>query len=207
MKYKHIIWDFDGTLFDSYPAMATAFSAALGEFGITVPIESILAYMKISIGNAIEHFSTLYHLDEAFIKRFTQLREEEEREKILPFPGALELCRGFCASGGKNYLFTHRGDSALYYMKKYGLADCFSDWVTAKQGFLRKPSTEGLLYLINKHCFSAREALVIGDRELDILAGKNAGAATGFFSQGKNFCSWADINFSDFSALFKILEL
>lgn len=29
MMIKHIIWDFDGTLFDSYPGMVNAFLRAL----------------------------------------------------------------------------------------------------------------------------------------------------------------------------------
>jgi phosphoglycolate phosphatase-like HAD superfamily hydrolase len=33
--YKNIIWDFDGTLFDSYPAIAGAFLSALLDHGTT----------------------------------------------------------------------------------------------------------------------------------------------------------------------------
>ena len=36
MRYKHIIWDFDGTLLDSYPAMVRAFVAAAADYGIAV---------------------------------------------------------------------------------------------------------------------------------------------------------------------------
>ena len=33
MRYRHIIWDFDGTLFDTYPVMARAFTETMNEAG------------------------------------------------------------------------------------------------------------------------------------------------------------------------------
>lgn len=53
--YKHIIWDFDGTLFDSYPAMGGAFKALLNEQRIEESLEEILKYMKVSMWTAIDY--------------------------------------------------------------------------------------------------------------------------------------------------------
>ena len=39
MKYTEFFWDFDGTLFDSYPAMARGFHRALTELGISLEDE------------------------------------------------------------------------------------------------------------------------------------------------------------------------
>ena len=34
MKYRHLIWDFDGTLFDTYPRICRAYQKALADAGI-----------------------------------------------------------------------------------------------------------------------------------------------------------------------------
>jgi len=44
--YKNIIWDFDGTLFDSYPAIAGAFLSALLDHGTTGDLLKITALAK-----------------------------------------------------------------------------------------------------------------------------------------------------------------
>ncbi|HWT26865.1 MAG TPA: HAD hydrolase-like protein [Mobilitalea sp.] len=39
--YKHIIWDFDGTLFDTYPAMGSVFKEMLKEIEIVEDLDEI----------------------------------------------------------------------------------------------------------------------------------------------------------------------
>ena len=40
--YKHVIWDFDGTLFDTYPIIIQNLDNALREFGYTCdPLEAM----------------------------------------------------------------------------------------------------------------------------------------------------------------------
>ncbi len=183
MRFRHIIWDFDGTLFDSYPALATAFQLALEERGISVPIGEILPLMKISMTHARGYYKERYGLDDAFFARYEELRTGAEERDTRPFDGAVELCRAVCAQGGANYLFTHRGDSTGYFMEKFGLTELFSELVTSRQGFSRKPSPEAILYLMEKYGFRPEEAVMLGDREIDMRAAKNAGISACFFAE------------------------
>ncbi len=68
--YKHIIWDFDGTLFDSYPYMVSSFQRALQDDGIEESYENILDVMKISVTNAINHYKKVHKINNEMIKRF-----------------------------------------------------------------------------------------------------------------------------------------
>ena len=54
--YKHIIWDFDGTLFDTYPVMGSIFKRMLEEEGIEESLDGILKYMKLSMSYALHHY-------------------------------------------------------------------------------------------------------------------------------------------------------
>lgn len=68
--FKNVIWDFDGTLFDSYPGMVYAFKRALGDNGVEVGEDEILKYMKVSVTTAINHFKENYNLSDKFIEKF-----------------------------------------------------------------------------------------------------------------------------------------
>ena len=49
----NILWDFDGTLFNTYPAYVTVFKKVLKE---EVSEEQILAKLKISFTHAVGYF-------------------------------------------------------------------------------------------------------------------------------------------------------
>jgi len=41
MMIRNILWDFDGTLFDTYPTIAGAYAAALAEWKVSSPGDDI----------------------------------------------------------------------------------------------------------------------------------------------------------------------
>lgn len=207
MKYKHIIWDFDGTLFDTYPAMAEAFSRMLSEYGINEPAKAIKSYMKISAGYAKRHYKKLYSLEDGFFERYAILQRKYEIENAKPFDGVVELCHNICKCGGRNYLFTHRGESAQYFIDKFELTEYFTELVTSKYNFPRKPSPEAIQYLISKYGISQKEALMIGDRDLDILSAKNAGIRSCYIMDGEKPLETADVNVDCTTDLFRVLEI
>lgn len=192
MKYCHIIWDFDGTLFDSYPALASAFQQALRMQGIAEPLDEILTQMKQSMGQAHRFYREKYQLEPDFFARYEALRIPAEEEGTRPFPGIVRLCKNIVSAGGRNYLFTHRGKTTEYFMEKYDLMSSFSELITSQEGFPRKPDPTGILHLMQAHHFPANSAVMIGDRDLDLLAGKNAGIAACYFAENDHHTDYAD---------------
>jgi phosphoglycolate phosphatase-like HAD superfamily hydrolase len=170
-----IIWDFDGTLFNTYPASVYSFKRALKDESIDETDENILKYMKVSEGCAIIHFKELYGLGNDFTEKFNRYKNDIKSEMVRPFPYAAEVCRSFAASGGRNYIITHRGDSTLEFLEHYGMLHYFTEIITRQYGFKRKPDPEAFLYLVEKYDIDRNTALVIGDREYEILGGKAAG--------------------------------
>lgn len=204
--YKHIIWDFDGTLFDTYPVMAKVFKNELEQEGIEEPIDKILGYMKVSISHTIKHYKKLYDIDDDFIERYTQHRRIREMELCKPFDGIEEICRYISTTDRKNYLYTHRGESALEFLKKYHIYEYFTDFITSQNGFLRKPSPEAINYLIDEYDIIQNEAIMIGDRDLDILSAKNAGIHTCFLTDTDETDSIADYTINDVQQLYSIID-
>jgi len=172
--FKNVIWDFDGTLFDSYPGMVYAFKRALGDNGVEVSEDEILKYMKISVTNAINHFKENYTLSDKFIENFLVYEKNLEADKVLPFPYAKELCLHIKENGGRNFILTHRGNSTLKFLKYHGMMDYFDEIATKHNCFKRKPDPEGFTYFVEKYDISNDTVLAIGDRECDILGAKKA---------------------------------
>ncbi|HYE09633.1 MAG TPA: HAD-IA family hydrolase [Patescibacteria group bacterium] len=175
---KDIIWDFDGTLFDTYPGTVNSFKKALEDNGIYETYENILNYIKVSEGCAITYFKDLYGLGEDFIDKYSIYKKNMEIEMVRPFPFAAEVCRQFVTLGGRNYIITHRGDSTLKLLQHYGMLSYFTEVITKRYEFKRKPDPEGFEYLIEKYNINKSTALVIGDRECEILGGKAVGIKT-----------------------------
>lgn len=203
--YKHIIWDFDGTLFDTYEVMGKALQKTFRKIGVNEPIEDIIRLMKISISEALHYYEGQYHIDEEFIKDYETTRREIELEECKPYPGAIELLKHIKDTGRYNYLFTHRGTSSITFLQKHQIYDAFTDCITSQHSFERKPSPEAILHLIEKYQMQPQEAIMIGDRELDILSAKNAGIKACFFDEAGAVCGAADYNIKHISQLYDII--
>lgn len=208
LMYKHIIWDFDGTLFDSYPAMTQAFKKALEEEGIYETSEKIMSLMKVSMSHLIEYYKMNCKMNDDLLSRFSVFRKPLELELMKPFSNIENVCRTIYLEGGKNYLYTHRGKSSIEFLKKYGMYQYFEGFITKENNFKRKPDPEALLYLIKEYAINPKEAVMIGDRDIDLLAAKNAGIATCHFNYDQlREYEYSDFTINDYSQFFETIKI
>lgn len=172
--YRHVIWDFDGTLFDTYPVMASVFQQMLREQGREEPLETILETMKISANTTY----VKYGFDSNSISKYKTRKAQDELQTVRPFPDIPQICRFIHEHDGYNYILTHRGSSTFALLQAHELTDVFREVVTAEQSFARKPDPSAIRYLMGKYDLFPAETIMIGDRELDVLAGHRAGIDT-----------------------------
>ena len=178
MTVEHFIWDFDGTLFDTYPHTCAAFTEILRRRGVTPDPAVLYAKMKLSVLEALRWAQA----DPAFTEEFYALENTLTFEPVgRPFPGIPALLRAIAERGGKNYLYTHRDRVAYEYFKLYGLSSLFSGGVTAEDGFPHKPAPDALNHLVSVYGMDRGRTMMLGDRLIDIEAGKNAGLLTCLF--------------------------
>ena len=174
MNYQAFLWDFDGTLFDSYPHIAAALEAALDAAGTPYTHEEATAALVVSFQKALERYGMSGAQYEDFTARH---RNPALRPLIEPFPGTAEVLRAICAAGGRNFLYTHRGASSGMYLRAWGLAKYFAGCVDGTMHFPPKPAPDAVRYILSNYGIRAEDAVMIGDREIDVLAGINAGTA------------------------------
>lgn len=178
MRYDNIIWDFDGTLFDTYPAMCRDLQKVMESLGVRTELEDLLARFTVSRDTVLEWCGEQAGLPAGEIDRvYRAWVAERGQPEAHPFPNVREFLERFQAAGGKNFVFTHRSGSVHDYLAGEGLTKYFTDVVSAGTTYAKKPDPAGNNHLIATHGLDRSRTLAVGDRELDVLAAKNAGIA------------------------------
>lgn len=178
MQFKHYIWDFDGTLFDSYPHMAGSLHKALKLSGADADPDEVMNQIKLSVTIAIAYFSEKYSLSIAELgEKYDQCESGESSTPPVPYPQAAEVCGEICKQGGHNYIYTHRDMMAVEYLKRHNMDKYFRYFITAENKFPSKPAPNAILSLVEQFNIPKTEAVMIGDRDIDVLSGTNAGIA------------------------------
>ena len=93
-------------------------------------------------------------------------------------PGIPEALRILSERGCRHYLYTHRDKLAWRILEAWDLARWFEDGVTSEDGFPKKPDPSALLHLVRKAGVSPENCVMIGDRSIDLEAGRRAGMRT-----------------------------
>lgn len=183
--FRFFIWDFGGTLVDSYPAVVEAFGQALADFGYHEDREAIRALARQSRAICTAALSQRFGLDEAALgAAYTAHYRALPPSAQPPFPGVVDLCRRIQAAGGQNAIFTHRSHASLAQLvEAHGMDGLFVELLTTGDGVPRKPDPTGLLLLMERHGAAPEQTLTVGDRPLDVEAGQNAGVATCLFGE------------------------
>ncbi len=182
--YKNYIWDFDGTLYDTYPVMLECILSSLAkDFAISGDGAKIYFLLKNESSAAV---AREYALDfTEFTQKFKALEMADLRQP-QPFLQVREVLTAIIQRGGQHFILTHRTQqSTIEMLAKEGLNEYFVEIIGSEQPFTRKPNPTSLLYLMDKYQLDPVETVMIGDRKLDVDAGKNAGMQTIFFDNEK----------------------
>lgn len=174
------LWDLDGTLMDTYPGMVHAFCRAAERLNITVQPERVLDLMKVRVGHCCRVIAEENDVSrEALIRAFQAEEMNLPPEMIRPLPGIPETLQALKARGCRHFAATHRErETAMPYLTSAGLAELFDGGVFGDEGFPRKPAPDMLLHLVKAHQLDPARCMMIGDRPLDMEAGRAAGMLT-----------------------------
>jgi phosphoglycolate phosphatase-like HAD superfamily hydrolase len=204
---RFLIWDADGTLFDTYPSITKAIGLALSDLGVAASTSRISRLARHSLRRCIAVLADEVGVDRGELSdRFSHHYALMPPRMQAPFPGALRVCTYVRRHGGSNFIFTHRRRESLEaLLSAHELTDYFADYLAGDDGYPRKPDPAALEAIIQKHRLDRDEVLAIGDRDIDILTGNAAKVWTCAF----RFTSakiTADYVISDFVELYRLLK-
>lgn len=200
--FKNYIWDFDGMLFDSYPHITKAFQLMMEEYGVRVDFDEAKSLFEISFETCYSHYGVTGDMT----RRHSEIEHIYDMEPAaVPFENTLKTLEELNRRGARQFLYSHRGhESSQHYLGAYGLLGYFTECVDSSYGFTPKPSPDGVNYLLEKYALAKEETLMIGDRELDVMAGKNAGTYGCLFTKEKGIETNADFVIDD---IIEILDI
>ena len=183
--YQNFIWDFDGTLFNTYPKMLKAYVKTMQYYQISITPSAIYRTLKTQ---SSKDLANQYQLDfEEFDQIYKQF-EKSDTSNVFAYDDAKYILEKVIEKGGKNYLLTHRENaSAKALLQGSQLDGLFVEIVGPENKFPRKPDPTSLLYLVEKYQMEKTKTVMIGDRPMDIDAGINAGVQSIFYNDERLF--------------------
>ena len=188
--YKNLIFDYDGTVGDSYPFFNEALQYALHLHGIDEAPDKTMRELKISVGHALRVYAD--RVDPRQLRRDMY----DRYGKLVAVgcrlcPGVRALLEAAREKRVRCYIYTHSGKEVEGYLETMGVREYFADLMTGDEKFPRKPDPTALLALCTRNGLDLSECLMIGDRDIDIAVGHNAGMAgclfdpNGFYDRDK----------------------
>jgi HAD superfamily hydrolase (TIGR01509 family) len=204
---QHLIWDVDGTLFDTYPAIARSFQAAARDLGAPATYDEVKRLALVSVDHCVTTLSTTYaiaadRLEELFEQHYRTITPEDQP----PFTGAEAVCDHIRSRGGLNMIVTHRRRAGLdRLLATHRLTAYFTDILSNDDAYPRKPDPAAFLALIEKHQLPRETTLGVGDRDIDILAAQAAGLRAALFDANIGASS-PDFIFANFTQLLQYIR-
>ena len=207
---RYFIWDFDGTLFDTYPMIIGDLRKALQHFGRDVQPVELMEKLLHTVSYAMEYYCGKFGIDPARLEEvYRQMLEHSNKTlPARPMAGVEAVLKAVKARGGENYIFTHRSSVTTEgYLDRFGLKDYFADIVTPQSpGFAWKPAPDGIEHLLKTHGLPAQQTAMVGDRQIDLDSGVAAGVKTVHFRckavPQELVCDWY---YDDFGVMAKSL--
>lgn len=171
-----LVWDLDGTLIDSYPAIMAALEVTYAHYGWDFDRETLYAYvLDYSVGQLLQELAQEKSVAYDDLKQLYSQDLKQRDGDLALFPESLPILDWTKEVGIKNFMYTHKGENTLAVLDLLGMSDYFTDVLHSQSGFARKPEPDALLYLIDKYELNKATTFYIGDRQLDKVFAERAG--------------------------------
>lgn len=177
MKYKAILFDFDGTIADTAPGIVHTMCVTFAHLGMPIPDEAAMrATIGLPLSKALQQANHLSDADAALAAdTYRQFFKSCEAGLITLFPQVKETLQQLREMGMRMAIVTSRNvESLQLVLSTHHIADYFEILVTNNDGLPHKPAPDMVLHLLNRMEISADQTLVVGDTTFDILMGNGA---------------------------------
>ena len=170
-----VIWDLDGTLLDSYGVIVDSLYQIYQEKGVMIDKSEILYdVINESVSAFIKKMELRFGIPFDSLKDRYSIISGKEKLNIKAMEHAREILEYLQSKNIRNFVFTHRGVTTETVLNNIGITSYFDEIVNSLNGFERKPSPDGLNYLLDKYHLDKENTYYVGDRPIDIRCANNA---------------------------------
>lgn len=214
MKYRNIVFDFDGTLVDSADLIIETMHRTIDALNLPPKSDDECRSM---IGYRLEVIPSILwpgidDLPARYVKRYREIFNSIKNSfKVRLFPHVSETLNILNRKGIRMAIASSRSKASLQeYCSELQILGCFQMLVGGGDVKNGKPAPDPVNLILAKQGWNKTETLVVGDMNVDILMGKGTGAATCGVTYGNGSAAelkdaGADYIISDFSQLSGIL--
>lgn len=182
MKYRAVIFDFDGTLLDTLEDLADSMNAALAERGLpTHPVESYRYFVGDGMMNLARRAAPPGTGDDALadlVDRMGAFYGGNWSKKTKPYPGVPGLLDELSRRGLPLAVLSNKPDAFTRIMARHYFGDRFAVVFGARDGVPRKPDPAAALEIAGLLGLPPESALYLGDTDTDMKTGTAAGMRT-----------------------------
>lgn len=181
MPVKLIIFDLDGTLIDSSVDITNAINYAIGPYGILpITVQETINLVGEGISRLMEKIIEKEEINvdrDLLIKRFLEYYSAHLVDKTVLYPGVKKTLQSL--DGYKKAVISNKRESlSVEALEKLGVARYFDLIAGSDTTQERKPSPVPVFYVLSKLGINPEDAVIVGDSNYDIEAGKAAGIKT-----------------------------
>ncbi|MBN3039466.1 MAG: HAD-IA family hydrolase [Candidatus Omnitrophica bacterium] len=175
-----IIFDFDGTLVDSREDIANAVNFTLRELGLK---ERGFQEIMSHVGKGLEYLMEKILGEDSIslvaqaLAIFKDYYREHFKDNSLLYPGVKEMLEYF-KDKNKVVVSNKQRDFVVLTLKGLGADGYFKEIIGGDNGKCVKPNPCPLNDTMQRFGIEKQKTIMVGDMDIDVLAGKEAGTAT-----------------------------
>lgn len=179
--FRLVIFDLDGTLLNTIGDLAAAGNHTLAEMGYPQhPEDSYRHFVGNGIPKLIERMLPAdcgEDVRKQALERFMEYYSQHKCDRTKPYPGIPELVRELKSRGvicGANSNKAHEFTNELIRMN---FGEEITEIIGYGAGFPAKPDPGAALEMLRRTKIPPEQALYVGDSDVDVMTGHNAGIA------------------------------
>ena len=179
--FRLVIFDLDGTLLNTIGDLAAAGNHTLVEMGFPQHEEDKYRhFVGNGIPKLIERMLPAGHdkaTEERAFAMFNEYYSQHKCDHIKPYPGMPEMIREIKSHGVICGANSNKADEFTKELIRLNYGDEITEVIGYGAGFQPKPDPGAALEIIRRTGVKPEEALYVGDSDVDIMTGHNAGIA------------------------------
>ncbi|MGN0513491.1 MAG: HAD family hydrolase [Lachnospiraceae bacterium] len=179
MKYKLFIFDLDGTILDTLDDLSDSVNYALSVVGFPArTVDEVRVFVGNGIRKLIERavpMGTPKEKTDMVFEKFKEYYGKNCANKTRPYKGIREMLLKLKNAGIKIAVLSNKADFAVKILCDKYFNDMFDAAYGAREGVNKKPSPDAVFEILNELGIDKKDAVYVGDSEVDIETANNAG--------------------------------
>lgn len=174
---QHILFDFDGTIFDTLEGISKSVRYALSLRGIDEPLEALRCFAGPPLVDMfMEHNGFTREQAEAAVVDFRSRYHKEGLEECCVFPGAAEAILRLKEAGRTIGIATSKPQNlAEYLLEREHMTGLFDIICGSRPGTINETKADILMRALEALNATAENAVLVGDTKWDAIGAAKAG--------------------------------